>query len=114
MHHYCTFVYFSDLCEVSALRKAAYDVQHLGRGRSDSTLPGRFRAGKLRAAVDTCCDWSVLRKAALDITLVVGWLMLLAHPPTSPLRMPTERGCLQSSTFSRGRLEAGPAASLFP
>ena len=53
------------------------------------TLPGRFRAVKLRAAVDTCCDWSMLRKAALDITLVAGWLMLLAHPPTSPPRTPT-------------------------
>ena len=63
------------------------------------TLPGQFRALKLRAAVDTCCDWSMLREAALDITLVVGWLMLLAHPPGSPLRAPTERGCLQSSKF---------------
>ena len=79
-------------------------------------MPGRCRAVKLRAAVDTCCDWSVLRKAALDITLVVGWLMLLAHPPTSPPRTPSKGvACnLRCSREAAWRLARPSASSLTP
>jgi hypothetical protein len=47
LHQHRTFVHFSDFCELSALRKATYDVQHLGRGWSDSNLAWPVSSSKI-------------------------------------------------------------------
>lgn len=59
-----------------------------------ATLPGQFRAVKLRAAVETYCDWSMLRKAALDITLGC-WPVDVTRSPAWPhcARRPKGAAC---------------------
>jgi hypothetical protein len=46
-HRFCTFVHFSNFCEPPAQRKATYDVQHLGRGWSDSNLAWPVSSSKI-------------------------------------------------------------------
>lgn len=100
-----------DICRVCYTAFAQGNARHAApwpRPVALPTLPGAFRALKLRAGVAKPCDWSTLRKAALDITLGCR----LVDVTRSPTCQPTARADQKGAMFSRSRLEAGPAVNL--
>lgn len=88
LHQTCILVHISNLCEPAATAQG-----HVRRAASWTrlgalpTLPGRFRAMKLRTAVDTCCDWSMLRKARPWYHFGC-WLVDVTRSPAHRVRRP--------------------------